>query len=64
MVRDMCYLLAELGIAIDGIGSSRLTIHRVSKIQKLDATYTIAEDPIETMTFIAAAVTTISSIIV
>jgi UDP-N-acetylglucosamine 1-carboxyvinyltransferase len=61
MVQDLCYYLLELGVKVEGIGTSTLTIHGVPEINK-NVTYTPAEDPVEAMTFIAAAVTTNSAI--
>jgi UDP-N-acetylglucosamine 1-carboxyvinyltransferase len=63
MVQDLCFFLKKLGVKIDGIGTSTLTIHGVKDIKK-NVTYSPSEDPIESMTFIAAAVTTNSSITV
>jgi UDP-N-acetylglucosamine 1-carboxyvinyltransferase len=63
MVQDLCYFLKKLGVKIDGIGTSTLTVHGVKEIRK-NVTYAPSEDPIESMTFIAAAVTTNSSITV
>lgn len=61
MVQDLCYFLKKLGVKIDGIGTSTLKIQGVKNIKK-NITYFPTEDPIESMTFIAAAVTTNSSI--
>ncbi len=61
MVQDLCYFLRKLGVKIDGIGSSTLRIRGVGEIKK-NITYYPIEDPIECMTFIAAAVATNSSI--
>lgn len=61
MVQDLCYFLKKLGIKIDGIGTSTLTVQGVKDIKK-NITYSPSEDPIEAMTFIAAAVTTNSKI--
>lgn len=61
MVQDLCYFLKKLGVKIDGIGTSTLTIRGVKNIKK-NLTYYPSEDPIESMTFIAAAVATNSSI--
>ena len=63
MVQDLCYFLQKLGVRIDGIGTSTLRVHGVPKIHK-NVIYAPAEDPVEAMTFIAAAVTTNSSITV
>src|SRR5438270_3114477 len=61
MVQDLCFFLQRLGVKIEGIGSSTLTVHGVKEIKK-NVTYSPAEDPVEAMTFISAAVTTNSSI--
>ncbi len=63
MVQDLCYFLKKLGVKISGIGTSTLVIRGVKNIRK-NVTYHPSEDPIESMTFIAAAVTTNSSITV
>lgn len=61
MVQDLCYFLQKLGVKIDGIGTSTLRVHGVGRIKK-NVSYAISEDPVEGMTFIAAAVTTNSAI--
>lgn len=61
MVQDVCFFLKKLGIKIDGIGTSTLHIRGVRNIKK-NITYSPSEDPVEAMTFVAAAVTTNSSI--
>jgi UDP-N-acetylglucosamine 1-carboxyvinyltransferase len=61
MVQDLCYFLKKLGVRIDGIGTTTLRVQGVSDIKK-NVTYAPSEDPVEAMTFIAAAVTTNSSI--
>ena len=61
MVQDLCFYLLKLGVKIDGIGTSTLRVKGVSNIKK-NVTYAPSEDPVEGMTFIAAAVTTNSSI--
>jgi UDP-N-acetylglucosamine 1-carboxyvinyltransferase len=61
MVQEMCYFLEKLGVKIDGIGTSTLTVRGVGPIKK-NVTYAPSEDPIEAMFFTAAAVTTNSSI--
>jgi UDP-N-acetylglucosamine 1-carboxyvinyltransferase len=61
MVQDLCFFLKKLGVKIDGIGTSTLTVRGVKDIRK-NVTYSPSEDPIESMTFIAAAVATNSSI--
>jgi len=61
MVQDLCFFLQKLGVKIEGIGTPTLKIRGVKEIRK-NITYSPSEDPVEAMTFIAAAVTTNSSI--
>lgn len=61
MVQDLCFFLQKLGVKIEGIGTSSLKITGVPYIKK-NVTYAPAEDPIEAMFFISAAVTTNSEI--
>ncbi len=61
MVQDLCFFLKKLGVKIDGIGTSTLRIRGVKDIKK-NVTFYPSEDPIESMTFIAAAVTTNSKL--
>jgi UDP-N-acetylglucosamine 1-carboxyvinyltransferase len=61
MVQDLCYFLKKLGVKIEGIGTSTLRIKGIKDIKK-NVTYYPSEDPIEAMTFIAAAITTNSEI--
>ena len=60
-VQDLCFYLKKLGVKIDGIGTTTLKISGVKNIKK-NVTYSPSEDPVEAMTFIAAAITTNSSI--
>jgi UDP-N-acetylglucosamine 1-carboxyvinyltransferase len=61
MVQDLCYYLQKLGVKIEGVGTSTLRVHGVADIRK-NVSYAPAEDPVEAMTFISAAITTNSSI--
>jgi UDP-N-acetylglucosamine 1-carboxyvinyltransferase len=61
MVQEMCVFLTALGVTIEGIGTTTLTITGVKEI-KQDIEYTLAEDPTDTMFFLAAAIVTNSSI--
>lgn len=61
MVQDLCCFLKKLGVRIEGIGTSTLRVHGVGDIKK-NITYYPSEDPVESMTFVAAAVTTNSQI--
>lgn len=61
MVQDVCFFLQKLGVKIEGVGTSTLRVTGVKEIRK-NVTYAPSEDPVEAMTFLAAAVTTNSSI--
>lgn len=61
MVQDVCFFLQKLGVKIEGIGTTTLTIHGVSSIRK-NVEYSPSEDPIEAMSFITAAVVTHSTL--
>ncbi len=61
MVQDLCHFLELLGVKIDGIGTSRLIVHGVEKIERT-VEYHLSEDPIESMLFLALAAITKSSI--
>ena len=60
-VQDVCFYLEKLGVKIEGIGQSTLTIHGKKEIDK-DVEYFLSEDPIEAMSLIAAAIVTNSSV--
>ena len=63
MVQDMCFFLETLGVRVEGIGTTTLVVHGTSNISK-DVVYAPSEDPIEAMSFLAAAIVTDSSITV
>ncbi|MDD4271934.1 MAG: UDP-N-acetylglucosamine 1-carboxyvinyltransferase [Patescibacteria group bacterium] len=58
MVQDLCYFLIKAGAKIKGIGTTKLKITGVKKLKPVS--YTIMPDPIESMAFIAVAITTAS----
>lgn len=60
-VQDVCFLLEKMGVVIDGIGTTTLTIHGVADINKTVEHYN-SEDPIESMFFIAAGIVTHSKL--
>jgi UDP-N-acetylglucosamine 1-carboxyvinyltransferase len=62
-VQDLCLYLLKLGVKIEGIGTTTLRVRGLSEIKK-NVSYSPSEDPVEAMTFISAAVTTDSSIII
>jgi len=61
MVQDVCFFLEKLGVKIEGIGTTTLKVHGVRDINK-NVEYAPSEDPIEVMSFIAAAIVTKSEI--
>ncbi len=61
MVQDLCFFLEKLGVRIDGVGSTTLTVTGVSDID-VDVDYAPSEDPIEAMSLLAAAIVTKSEI--
>jgi UDP-N-acetylglucosamine 1-carboxyvinyltransferase len=60
-VQEVCGFLRDLGVSIEGIGSTTLTIRGVTDING-NISYSVAEDPTDAMFFIAAAITTNSDI--
>lgn len=63
MVQDLCFFLTRLGVHIEGIGTTTLTVHGRSEID-VDVDYAPSEDPIEAMSLLAAAIVTGSEITV
>ncbi|MFT4009636.1 MAG: UDP-N-acetylglucosamine 1-carboxyvinyltransferase [Nocardioidaceae bacterium] len=61
MVQDLCFYLGKLGVRIDGIGTTTLTVQGVPRID-VDVDYSPSEDPIEAMSLVAAAIVTGSEI--
>jgi UDP-N-acetylglucosamine 1-carboxyvinyltransferase len=61
MVQDLCFFLEKLGVVVDGIGTTTLTVTGREEID-VDVDYAPAEDPIEAMSLLAAAIVTESSI--
>ncbi len=62
-VQDLCYFLKDLGVKIEGIGSTTLKISGRKKIAK-DIQYYLTEDPVESMLFLSLAAVTKSSIVI
>lgn len=60
-VQDVCFLLEKMGIRIEGIGTSTLTVHGKEDIN-LNVSHYNSEDPIESMFFLSAAIVTKSKI--
>ncbi|WP_034716287.1 helix-turn-helix domain-containing protein [Intrasporangium chromatireducens] len=61
MVQDLCFFLEKLGVRIEGIGTTTLTVNGLAEIDR-DVEYSPSEDPIEAMSLIAAALVTDSEI--
>lgn len=60
-VQDVCFLLEKMGVTIDGISTTTLTIHGIADINKTVEHYN-SEDPIESMFFVAAGIVTHSKL--
>jgi UDP-N-acetylglucosamine 1-carboxyvinyltransferase len=61
MVQDLCFYLELLGVRVDGVGTTTLTVHGRSHID-VDVEYAPSEDPIEAMSLLTAAIVTASQI--
>ncbi len=60
-VQEVCGFLQALGVKIEGVGTSTLTVTGVPDI-RADISYSVAEDPTDAMFFITAAVATSSAL--
>jgi UDP-N-acetylglucosamine 1-carboxyvinyltransferase len=60
-VQDVCFFLEALGVRIEGIGTTVLTVHGVKDIDQ-PIEWWNSEDPIESMMFLSAAVVTQSEL--
>ncbi len=60
-VQDLCYFLKSVGVKIEGIGTTTLVIQGLKEINQ-PVEYSVSEDPIEAMFFLAVAIVTNSSI--
>ncbi|HSX67968.1 UDP-N-acetylglucosamine 1-carboxyvinyltransferase [Nocardioides sp.] len=61
MVQDLCFYLQRLGVAVEGVGTTTLTVTGLAEID-VDVDYAPSEDPIEAMSLLAAAIVTESEI--
>ncbi len=61
MVQEVCTFLMQLGVTIEGFGTTTLKVTGLEEINK-DIEYTLSEDPTDSMFFLAAAIVTNSSI--
>lgn len=64
MVQDVCFFLEQLGVQIEGVGTSTLVVHGIGPEIKQDVEVYISEDPIESMMFLSAAIVTKSTLTV
>jgi len=60
-VQEVCGFLKALGVQIEGMGTSTLTVTGVKDINQ-DIEYSVAEDPTDAMFFITAAIVTKSEL--
>ena len=63
MVQDVCFFLQELGVQIEGIGSTTLRV-RGLRVIDADVSFAPSEDPIEAMSLLTAAIVTGSELTV
>jgi len=61
MVQEVCHFLELLGVQIEGIGTTTLSVTGVATINR-NVEYTLSEDPTDSMFFIATAIVTNSAI--
>ncbi len=61
MVQDLCFFLQKLGVGVEGVGTTTLTVTGLAELD-VDVDYAPSEDPIEAMSLLAAAIVTKSEI--
>jgi UDP-N-acetylglucosamine 1-carboxyvinyltransferase len=61
MVQDLCFFLQKLGVKVEGVGTTTLSVTGCRVID-VDVDYAPSEDPIEAMSLLAAAIVTESEI--
>ena len=61
MVQDLCVFLTQLGVEIEGIGTTTLQVRGVAEINA-DVEFAPSEDPIEAMSLLTAAIVTRSEL--
>lgn len=61
MVQELCFFLKKLGVKVEGIGTTTISVTGIRDIRK-NVTYSPSEDPIESMLFITIAAVTNSPI--
>ena len=60
-VQEVCFFLQKLGVQIDGVGTHKITVRGKKECNTL-IEFSVAEDPIESMMFISAAIVTGSTL--
>ncbi|MPQ97004.1 UDP-N-acetylglucosamine 1-carboxyvinyltransferase [Modestobacter sp. I12A-02628] len=63
MVQDLCLYLEQLGVRIDGFGTTTLVVHG-RPVLDADVDYTPSEDPVEAMSLLTAGIVTSSEVTV
>ena len=61
-VQEICFFLEKLGVMIEGIGTTTLTVYGIKETISKDIEYFNSEDPIESMMWITAAIVTNSEL--
>lgn len=61
MVQELCFFLEKLGVRIEGIGTTTLIVHGRASIKK-NISYSVSEDPTDSMFYMAASILTRSGI--
>jgi len=61
-VQEICFFLEKLGVRIEGIGTTTITIHGIKGAVNKNIVYYNSEDPIESMMWITAAIVTKSKL--
>lgn len=62
-VQELCAFLRTCGVQIEGVGTTTLTVTGLSSLD-MDVTYTLSEDPTDSMFFLASAIVTKSEIVI
>ncbi len=63
MVQDVCLFLQSMGVRIEGVGTTTLTVWGKENINE-NIEFSVMEDPIESMMFLSLAAVTNSSLII
>jgi UDP-N-acetylglucosamine 1-carboxyvinyltransferase len=62
-VQEVCFFLQKLGVEIEGVGTPKLTVTGKKEFNT-NIEFAVAEDPIESMMFISAAIVTNSKLLI